>query len=570
MLAAVLAFAAPAFLLTACNDDPLFEIPPDAPTDVTVAVQGTSATVAWTVGAGATSQEVRVSPVDVQENDIVQTINDNTTNSALFEDLIEGWDYTATVTAINAGASTSSDAVPFTIPAAVLAPELTTFRALELDPTSLLVVWTPAPVAENYAVGLVPDDGGTVIVDTFPAAATEAIFSPDIYPELADRDGVTYTAQVYAVIGGEGFGSNTMTWLLDYFPWDDYFPISLHETGAGKTTYYDEVPNRGFEEYTNVPYDQLACIGCHSSESGLGPVNGRTCSRCHTDVTDPELPPLGSEVNTSWEDGVCNGCHSRQGLEKSLYTDVHRDMGFDCMACHTLEDVMGDGTEYLSLQDIGAIDSECTDCHDASTHPAGNPHGEDVACATCHAQSTVTCNNCHFEAQVENTGKFFLTPPAHNWMWLGNRLKRDGSGETEVYPVNYQSVAYLDTTFVAFGFYTPHTIGPAATARGCSDCHFNMGGAGSIPAIDQYNAEGIIDVATWDPGIDNMVYPTGVVPLPEDFLESLKFDFATSADNGATWTFLKTGADTIQILPQYVTPLSVDQMGKLGMVKPAP
>jgi hypothetical protein len=57
---------------------------------------------------------------------------------------------------------------------------------------------------------------------------------------------------------------------------------------------------------------------------------------------------------------VCNGCHSRQGLEKSLYSDVHRDMGFDCMACHTLEDVMGDGTEYLSLQDIGAIDSECT------------------------------------------------------------------------------------------------------------------------------------------------------------------------------------------------------------------
>ena len=189
MLAAVLAFAAPAFLLTACNDDPLFEIPPDAPTDVTVAVQGTSANVSWTPGAGATSQEVRVSPVDVQDQDIVQTIADNTTNTALFEGLIEGWDYTATVTAINAGASTSSDAVPFAISAAVLGPELTTFRALELDPTSLLVVWTPAPVAENYAVGLVPDDGGTVIVDTFPGEVgievLTATFSPDIYPELS-------------------------------------------------------------------------------------------------------------------------------------------------------------------------------------------------------------------------------------------------------------------------------------------------------------------------------------------------------------------------------------------------
>jgi len=269
-----------------------------------------------------------------------------------------------------------------------------------------------------------------------------------------------------------------------------------------------------------------------------------------------------SWTNTSWTDGVCNACHSRQGLEKSLYSDVHRDMGFDCMSCHSLEDVMGDGNEYLSLQDIGAIDSECTDCHDASTHGAGNPHDDAVACASCHAQSTVTCNNCHFEAQVNNTGKFFLKPPAHNWMWLGNRFKRDGSGETEVYPVNYQSVEYVDATYVAFGAYTPHTIGPATTARGCSDCHFNMGGAGSIPAIDQYNAEGIIDVAKWDAGASNLVYPTGVVPLPEDYLTSLKFDFATtdSPDGaGAVWTFLKAGADTIRI---------TDQMDAIGMTGP--
>jgi hypothetical protein len=269
------------------------------------------------------------------------------------------------------------------------------------------------------------------------------------------------------------------------------------------------------------------------------------------------------------------GCHSRQKLEKSFYSDVHRDMAFDCMACHTLGDVMGDGTDYLSLMDIGAIDAQCTDCHDASTHGGGNPaaHNEGVACAACHAQSVVTCNNCHFEAQINDTGKFFLTPPARDWIWLGNRLKRDGSGETEVYPVNYQSVAYLDTTFVAFGTYTPHTIGPAATARGCADCHVNMGGAGSIPAIDQYNAEGIIDVQTWDPGIENLVTPTGVVPLPVDYLESLKFDFATTdseTGEGAVWTFLKAGADTIQILPQYVTPLSEAQMLSLGMVKPAP
>ena len=101
----------------ACNDDPLFEIPPDAPTNVTGAVQGTSATVTWTPGPGATSQEVRMSPIVavpasagtalLVEDDRVQTFADNTTNSALFENLTEGTSYETTVTAINGDSRTS-------------------------------------------------------------------------------------------------------------------------------------------------------------------------------------------------------------------------------------------------------------------------------------------------------------------------------------------------------------------------------------------------------------------------------------------------------------------------------
>ncbi len=444
------------------------------------------------------------------------------------------------------------------------APAAVTLAAAT-DADEVTLTWELAALATSYRAELV---GGTAdLEEVLVGDATTAVFTAT---DDGLEDGVDYVANVYAINDEGEAASNDENVTTDFFPWDENFPISLHETGAGKTTYYDAV-NNGFERFTDIPYADLACIGCHSAASGLAPVSGRTCDRCH-DTVDPQL---GAVVNTSWTDGVCNACHSRQGLEKQLYSDVHRDMGFECMTCHTLGDVMGDGNEYLSLQDVGAIDSECTDCHDDTggfTHPAGaDPHSGDVACASCHAQSTVTCNNCHFEAQVNNTGKFFLKPPAHNWMWLGNRLKRDGSGETEVYPVNYQSVAYLDATYVAFGGYTPHTIGPAATARGCSDCHFNMGGAGSIPAIDQYNAEGIIDVAKWDAGTSNLVYPTGVVPLPEDYLTSLKFDFATtdSPDGvGAVWTFLKAGADTIRIPPQYVTPLSAAQMGSLGMTAP--
>lgn len=439
------------------------------------------------------------------------------------------------------------------------APAAVTIAA-ETDADEVTLTWDLSALATSYRAELV---GGTA--DLTQDLADDAIVAVFTATDDGLEDGVTYAATVYAINDEGEAPSNEEDVATNFFPWDEWFPTSLHEKGQGKTTFYDEVPNRGFEVSTGVPYSALACVGCHDSTSGLPPVSGRTCDRCH-DTVDPQL---GDVVDTNWDTGVCIGCHSRQNLERNLgYSDVHRDMGFECKTCHGNEDVHGDGNEYDGLMDIGAIKAQCTNCHNednAFMHPAGvDPHGGAVACASCHAQSSVTCNNCHFEAQIPPaTGKFFLTPPAHDWLWLGNRLKRDGSGETEVYPVNYQSVEYLDDTFVAFGFYTPHTIG---TGRGCGDCHSDT----NNPAITQYNAEGIIDVAKWDAGTTNMIYPTGVVPMPEDYLTSLKFDFATTADGGANWTFLKAGADTIQVLEFWMTPLSVEQMGKIGMVAPAP
>ena len=455
---------------------------------------------------------------------------------------------------VTAGVSTTTT---FSVDCPGAPGALTVTAASAADEVTL--TWTASSLAMSYRAELV---GGTADLSQDLAAGTlTAVFTATVD---GLEDGVTYAATVYAINDEGETASNEESVATNFFPWDENFPTSLHETGQGKTTFYDAIPNRGFEESTGVPYAGLACVGCHSTASGLPPVNGRSCDRCH-DTADPQL---GDEVDTNWTDGVCIGCHSRQNLEKNLgYSDVHRDMGFECKTCHGNEDVHGDGTAYDGLMDIGAIKAACTNCHDAGAgfvHPAGDPHGGAVACASCHAQSAVTCNNCHFEAQVPPiTGKFFLTPPAHNWLWLGNRLKRDGSGETEVYPVNYQSVEYLNDTFVAFGFYTPHTIG---TGRGCSDCHNNMGGTN--PAIIQYNTDGFIDVAKWNPATSNLDYPTGVIPMPADYLTSLKFDFATTADGGTTWTFLKAGADTIQVLDFWMTPLSTDQMDALGMTGP--
>jgi len=435
------------------------------------------------------------------------------------------------------------------------------------------LTWDLSALATSYRAELV---GGTADLEEILADdATVAVFTA-----LDDglEDGVTYEATVYAINAEGESASNVEDVTTNFYMWDEWFPTSLHETGQGKITYYSAA-NGGFERLTGVPYETAFCAGCHSSTDGRGPVLGRTCSRCHADLNDDDstMPPLGAtDVDDSWNPATstCLVCHSRQKKELGLgWSDVHRDAepAFGCMDCHTSEDVHGDGNQYAGLQDIGAIDANCTNsgCHNDSegfAHPAGDPHGGDVSCAACHAQTVTTCNNCHFESEIAGAGKIFPNAKT-GWLMLGNRFKRDGSGETEVYPVNFQSVMYTteggdSTTYVAFGYFTPHSIGAGRT---CNDCHNN---ANDIEAINDYNDDGVIDMAIFDDVNDVMINPNGVVPIPEDYLDALYFEFADTNDTGTTWEFYKAGADTIRVPTQWVTPLDAGQMDALGMTGP--
>ncbi|MDT8435567.1 MAG: hypothetical protein RRA92_02315 [Gemmatimonadota bacterium] len=555
LIAAAVAIVAPVLALTGCDDDPLFELlpdPPAAPSGVAVAVSGTNVTVTWTPGDGATSQRVEITPSGGTA--ITQAFDDNTTNSAAFTGLEPGG-YTAVVTAINAGGETASGQATFTIAAALPVPVLSSFTEKDGDPTTLVVSWDALAGVDGFRVELAPAGGGDVLTQSVGAAVTSVEFGQ----AQGVLDGVEYTARLFALVGADEAGSNTLSFAVNHFPWDEYFPTSLHVTGAGKPYYYGTNPNLGFERFTDVPYTDLACQGCHLSDSGFpGPATGKTCDRCH----DTAEPQLGAEVDATLA-GACGTCHSRQKLEAANFSDVHATMGFDCMACHTSEDVHGDGNEYRTMIEDGAIDAECEACHDPATHPAGaDPHGGKVYCTSCHAQSIVTCNNCHFESEVFDEVKIFKTPPSMNWIFLLNRTR---NGEEKVYPGNYQSVVWQDKSLVAFGPYTPHTIAPAVDARDCEDCHQNFGG--SIPAIEEYNATGQIQVVSYNDATGALETPAGVVPFPHDFLTSLQFDFVT-LDEFGDWVFLKAGADTIQILPEFVRPLDAGQMSDLGMTGP--
>lgn len=99
------ALTAAALALAACGDDPVTPDAPGAPTNIALSVAGTTITVDWTAGSGATSHRVTLSTVG--ETDRVETTSDATTTSVDFTGLTPGATYAAQVVAINSTAETA-------------------------------------------------------------------------------------------------------------------------------------------------------------------------------------------------------------------------------------------------------------------------------------------------------------------------------------------------------------------------------------------------------------------------------------------------------------------------------
>lgn len=411
---------------------------------------------------------------------------------------------------------------------------------------TVTVTWDAAQAALSYRVELT--GGSSAISESVGLTESSLVLVSDDGIE----DDVTYTVTVFAVNGaGETASANSPTVTTNFFMWDEYYDTALHRTGMGKQTFYNEVPNGGFETYVQVPYEELACRGCHTPGLGFGTVQGeRGCLSCH----DTDDPTLGAKVEDDNLEGVCGVCHSRQKAEAITwnYSDVHRDAGMGCMSCHSLEDVHGDGTPYLSMLEEGAIDAKCTNCHgDPPGNSYHNIHLDAVDCTACHIQSVVTCNNCHIETELE-TGAKLAYGQFRDWKFL---LNRDG----KVHVGNYQSVVFEDKTIVAFGPFYAHTI--ARNAVSCGDCHGNE-------SVEDWFDDGVIDVVTYDEGIGdpngkNLTWRRGIIPIPPNYFEGgMRFDFVTlTAVGSGQWEFVKTGADIYQLL--YGSPLTQEQMEKL-------
>lgn len=340
------------------------------------------------------------------------------------------------------------------------------------------------------------------------------------------------------------------------------FNTSLHKTRNGKPTWYDQ-ENGGFETLTSVPIEELGCVECHDANDANGdpypPNYTPDCVDCHA---------TNSGFVVTQDD--CLGCHGREAaiISKNI-PDVHRDSGNpavdECWDCHKKEELHGDdGIEHQSMFDPGAIITDCEQagCHENYSHsdPSVDPHGGALHCTSCHASTNLACYNCHFESQVLEHVKR-AKQQITGFQILVNREK-DG----KVHPATFQSISYEGNTWIAMGPSVAHTITKTG-ARTCSDCH-NSGG--SVPAIEDWNADGIIQFASWNSGDSTLSYLQGIVPLPVDYIRSFKMDFITyNGDPGdppgpsKNWSFVKGDADGFQLL--YATPLTTSQMSALGM-----
>ncbi|GAB4312602.1 MAG: hypothetical protein Kow00127_03230 [Bacteroidales bacterium] len=336
------------------------------------------------------------------------------------------------------------------------------------------------------------------------------------------------------------------------------FETSLHATREGKNDAY-RVENGGMEVITGIPMSDLSCQKCHSS-TGVYP-NGDTidpatyepsCQDCH-DFDQ------GNEV----AEETCLHCHKRQVLERSVYpdVDVHYAAGLTCTDCHSKEELHGDdGVAYASLKQEGAIKVTCEQCHtDIEQNDAHTIHAETVDCNACHSLGVITCASCHFETVIA-TGKTRAVNQMFNYKLL---VKKNG----KVHVGGFMTHTYDGMSNYIVSSYHGHAITKEVE---CGDCHYNMGGTNA--AIEEYNANKTMTLATWNAETKKIENMTGVIPLTADWMNAFQIDFATYTGDPTVfpsdpeaWEYLKSEVDNSHLF--YCEPLDSAQLAKLGFTQ---
>lgn len=308
-------------------------------------------------------------------------------------------------------------------------------------------------------------------------------------------------------------------------------PTSLHGTARGMEWWYTQPEGAG------------ALFGIAYADTGCGDCHIETCDQCHVNANGT------GGVN---EPEACMVCHGRQAKEEALgVTDVHFEAGMLCSDCHSAREMHGDGTEYNSMLQAGAMDTMCENCHNGSGSapnvPSSLPHNVhgNVSCDACHMAAAVTCYNCHLQTLLDTDEK---KPIAAFKDFI--LLLNDADGNVRA--GTYQSVYYDNKGFVAFGPFHGHSV--MAEGRACEDCHANE-------RMQELADSGQIVMTIWNAGESKVEHTTGVIPFVPEALEFQFVDF-----DGSAWGPVDPAEVGRQY--EYSMPLTEEQLAALQFLPP--
>jgi hypothetical protein len=315
-------------------------------------------------------------------------------------------------------------------------------------------------------------------------------------------------------------------------PVSNFYDRSLHATARGLEYWYGK-DQGGLERLTGIPFSKLHCGQCHVE----------SCDPCHK-VEAAGTAKYSLEPAKAQE--VCQACHGLEPLDfarknpKDPIADVHFSRGMKCLDCHTQREVHGDGIQYDSLQQEGAMDSRCENCHTSLSQCASHTvHGGKLDCNVCHVRNLQSCYNCHFDTRVRE-GKS-VSVPLQNLLFLVNLRGR-------VALANLHTFVYKNQGMITFGPSFPHSV--MKEGRTCPDCH-------GTQVVRDIQENKFVPVVFEKGELKNA---KGIVPVTDALKWKLVF---LNYENGK-WAPIENPGEPLINFSGYCGPLTPEQLSKLA------
>lgn len=318
-----------------------------------------------------------------------------------------------------------------------------------------------------------------------------------------------------------------------------FFLKSLHHTAKGMEFWYSKEKG-GLESLTGIPYSKLKCQNCH--------VAG--CDRCHRTEKGKHL---SYTLKASQNQTMCLKCHAREQAMMRIdlrlkQEDVHLAKGMNCSDCHSKREMHGDGTQYTSLKEPGAMDTNCEKCHNAiKPSDAHTAHEGKLDCKACHVRHVVSCTNCHFDHMVKTGERKAI--PVDSWVFLMNYKGKVSSASMQTFLVS------PNKTFLMFAPHMSHSI--MKDGRKCDDCHASK-------TVQQIEKEKKVKLTWLEQG--KVVNLKGVIPV----VQGVKYECAYLDLEDGKWEPVKNSAEPMVQFAAFGEPLTKQQLEALNQAQEVP